>query len=236
LNTPTHIAIIPDGNRRFAKRLLEQPSKGHEWGIEKIKSVFEWCKELGIRIMTFYTLSLENIGSRPKEELDLLYALARKELEDVLGNDDNFVNKNRIRMNFFGNLEKLPEDLQGTIRKVARKTGGNSDFHLNMAIAYGGRQELIKASRSIALDIAQGRLSPEAVDELVLRHNLQTNGHPDPDLVLRTGGEKRISNFLLFQSAYSELAFVDTFWPELTRKEFFEEIRKFGERDRRFGK
>jgi tritrans,polycis-undecaprenyl-diphosphate synthase [geranylgeranyl-diphosphate specific] len=236
MKIPSHVGIIPDGNRRCAKRLMKQPWKGHEWGAGKLRKVLDWCSELGISAVTVYSLSLENFEKRPKKELDFLFTLASKEISDMVDRPDSLVHRNRIRLTFFGNLEKLPENLRRDIARATEATKSYSGFSLNIAMAYGGRQELVSASREIALRIAQGRLDPDEVNELVLRQNLQTNGNPDPDLIVRTGGEKRLSNFLLFQSAYSELAFTDTLWPDITRKEFMSIIRDYSTRQRRFGK
>jgi tritrans,polycis-undecaprenyl-diphosphate synthase [geranylgeranyl-diphosphate specific] len=236
MNLPSHLGIIPDGNRRFAKRLMENPWKGHEWGAGKIRKLLDWCSELGIRTVTVYALSLENLKKRPQEEMDYLLALAKKEISDIIKEPDGLAHKKRIRLTFFGELERLPRDLMALIREAEESTSSYSDFSLNIAMAYGGRQELVRASREIALKISQGALTPEEVDEMVLRQNLQTNGNPDPDLIVRTGGEKRLSNFLLFQSAYSELKFTDTFWPEFKKKEFMSIIQEYSRRQRRFGK
>ncbi|RLJ09585.1 MAG: di-trans,poly-cis-decaprenylcistransferase [Candidatus Aenigmatarchaeota archaeon] len=235
-NLPQHIGIIPDGNRRFARRLMKKPWKGHEWGFEKFKEVFEWCKELGIKIITVYSLSLENLSKRPKEELEMLFNIARKEINEILNNKENFIRKYKIKLSFFGNLEVLPNDLQDGIRKVKKLTENNKDYFINIAIAYGGRQEIVRASQKIAADVLKGRLKPEDIDEAILRQNLQTNGFPDPDLIIRTGGEKRISNFLIFQAAYSELAFIDKYWPEITKDEFIQILKDYSQRERRFGR
>ncbi len=235
-NVPNHIGIIPDGNRRFARRLMERPSKGHEWGTEKIKSVFDWCKEIGIRAVTLYSLSIENFHSRDKEELDFLFELARREMDDIIENPENFVHKNSIRVNFIGRLELLPKDLRERMERVREMTKGYSEYVINFAIAYGGRQEIVDASRRIAERVLRGEMRPEEINEAVVKHSLYTNGQADPDLIIRTGCEKRLSNFLLFQSAYSELVFLDVYWPELTKEQFFEAIREYSQRQRRFGK
>ncbi len=233
---PEHVGIIPDGNRRLAKRLMKKPYKGHEWGLEKIKKVLEWCEEAGIKVMTFYVLSLENLEKRPEGELDFLFSLARKEIESMLREEDHVLHRNRVKVNFFGRLDLLPEGLQEVIRKLTEKTKGYSNYFLNLAIAYGGRQEIVDASRRIALEAREGVIDPEKIDESMLRSYLWTNGFPDPDLIIRTGGEKRVSNFLPFQSTYSELVFLDKFWPELEKEDFLRAVREFGERQRRFGK
>jgi tritrans,polycis-undecaprenyl-diphosphate synthase [geranylgeranyl-diphosphate specific] len=236
MKIPNHVGLIPDGNRRCAKRLMKQPWKGHEWGVEKLRDVLDWCSELGIKSVTIYSLSLENLEKRPKRELTFLFELARKEISDMIDKPNSLVQKKRIMLNFFGELDKLPDNLRYDIARAEEATKSYTGFNLNIALAYGGRQEIVDASRKISLKIAQGQLTPDEVNEMVLRQNLQTNGNPDPDLIIRTGGEQRISNFLLFQSAYSELKFTDTFWPDLTKKEFFSIIDNYSRRQRRFGK
>jgi tritrans,polycis-undecaprenyl-diphosphate synthase [geranylgeranyl-diphosphate specific] len=236
MHGPRHLAVIPDGNRRCAKRLLKRPWKGHEWGATKVKKVFEWGSKLGVKTITFYALSLENMEKRPKREIDYLFRLAGKEVSDMIENRDNFVHKNQIRVSFFGNLHLLPKDLQDKMDKAMDITRNYRKFAINFAIAYGGRQEITEACRRIATGVQAGKLTPSAIDEMVIKHNLQTNGYGDPDLVIRTGGEKRLSNFLLFQSAYSELAFVDALWPDFSEKEFVQVIKDYQNRDRRFGK
>ena len=235
-NVPNHVGIIPDGNRRFAKRLMENPSKGHEWGVSKINTLFEWCKEIGIRTVTFYSLSLENMHSRGQEELGFLFDLARHEVDDIIGNRDNFVHRNRIRLNFIGKLEMLPRDLQEKIEKARALTKDYNGYVINFAIAYGGRQEIVDAMKGITEKVLRGELRPEEIDESVIKHSLYTNGQADPDLIIRTGSEKRISNFMLFQSAYSEFAFLDVLWPELSKEDFFRAVEDYSKRQRRFGK
>ena len=236
LKIPEHLAIIPDGNRRLAKRLLRKPWKGHEWGVEKIRDILDWCKELGTRIVTVYLLSLENFDRRPKRELNFLFDLARKEIRSIMTDEKHIVHKNRVRVRFFGRLDLLPEDLREDIRKVSERTKNYSDYFLNLAVAYGGRQEIVDAVRRMAEDARTGKISAGLINEETMRGYFWTNGFPDPDLVIRTGGERRLSNFLPFQSTYSELVFLDKFWPELEKKDFFGAVKEFGERDRRFGK
>lgn len=224
------IAIIPDGNRRFAKRLMKKPWKGHEWGAKKLKNVVRWAKEIGIKELTFYTLSLENLEKRPKRELDFLLEIAKKEINHILSNSDNFVFNEGIKVCFIGELERLPKDVQKAMKELMEKTKNNKEFRLNFAVAYGGRQEILNACRKIAEE------KPKVLNESTFRTYLETNGSADPDLVIRTGGEKRLSNFLLFQSAYSELAFVDCMWPEFSKEDFLKVIEDFSQRQRRFGK
>ncbi len=236
LTVPEHVGIIPDGNRRLARRLMKKPWKGHEWGLKKIKNILEWCKELGVKVVTFYVLSLENLEKRPRRELDFIFSLARKEIENILEDKEHVVHKNKVKVNFFGMLDMLPKDLQEGIRKVSEMTKNYSNYFLNLAIAYGGRQEIVDSARRIAYDVGKGLINPEKINESVLREYFWTNGFPDPDLIIRTGGEKRLSNFLPFQSTYSELVFLDKFWPELKKEDFIRAVREFGERQRRFGK
>jgi tritrans,polycis-undecaprenyl-diphosphate synthase [geranylgeranyl-diphosphate specific] len=236
MNVPYSVGIVPDGNRRFAKRLMKTPWKGHQWGNEKLKDVFQWCADSGVKVITVYALSLENLTSRPKREIDFLLGLAKKEAGGIIENRKHFVHRNRIKVKFFGRTDLLPRELQQLFRKAEMATKPYSSYFLNFAIAYGGRQELVEASRRIALKISKGQMGPEDVDEKTVRENLQMSGFPDPDLIIRTGGEKRLSNFLLFQSAYSELAFTDTYWPALTKKELLSILKDYGSRERRFGK
>ena len=231
-NIPRSLAIIPDGNRRCAKRLMLQPWKGHEWGAKKLEEVFGWCKELGIKDLTFYTLSLENLKSRPKAELDHLMRIALEEFRNVNTNNDHFVHKDKVKLYFFGELEKLPKAVQKEMMKAQEMTKSYSKFRINYAVAYGGRQEIVGACRKLAAEADD----PASISEEMVRHSLQTNGSLDPDLIIRTGGEKRLSNFLLFQSAYSELAFLDSLWPDLKKEEFVAAIEDFSSRKRRFGK
>ncbi|MBU0898817.1 MAG: di-trans,poly-cis-decaprenylcistransferase [Nanoarchaeota archaeon] len=234
-NAPKHVGIIPDGNRRFAKRLLQNPWKGHEWGSEKMHNVFQWCKECGIKHMTFYALSKENLKSRPKKELDFLLKMAGKEIKDILQDKKHFVHKDKVKVTFFGKLDLLPKDLQLDMHRAMKMTKKYKKYTLNLAVAYGGRQEIVDMCKSIARKVATGKLKPERVTEAVIKQNLYTNGVPDPDLIIRTS-ENRLSGFLLWQSAYAEFAFIDTLWPELTKKQFVTAVKSYADRERRFGK
>lgn len=231
---PKSVGIIPDGNRRLATRLLEKPWKGHEWGMGKLYKVLDWCKELGIKTITFYALSLENLEKRPKAELDFLFLIAGKELEAILTDKNHFVHKNKAKVTFFGRLDLLPQDLQEKIKQTTDRTKKYKNYTVNFAMAYGGRQEIIDATKQIAEKLKRGEI--QTIDETIFRQHIWTNGFEDPELIIRTGGEKRLSNFLPFQSVYSELAFIDSLWPELTKEEFLKIIKDFSERERRFGK
>jgi len=226
---PDHIGIIPDGNRRFAKKLLEKPWKGHEWGTDRIKRVFEWCKESGIKIMTFYALSLENLTSRPQEELGFLFALAKRELKDILNDKGNFVHENNVRMRFFGRIDLLPGSVQELIKKVHRSTKDYKNYHMNVAMAYGGRQEIVRAVNKLVRD------GTGEIDERMISEALDTAEMPDPDLLVRTSGEYRVSNFLLWQIAYAELYITETLWPEFDEAELDKAIESYSNRERRFG-
>ena len=231
---PKTIGIIPDGNRRLAKRLLKEPWKGHELGVGKLYTVLDWCREAGVSTVTFYALSLENIQKRPKEELEFLYHLIRKELDAILTDPEHRVHKGQAKLIFFGHLNLLPEDIQKKIQQVMERTKNHTGSVVNFAMAYGGRQEILQAAQALADQVRTGQI--QGITEESFRKQLQTNGYEDPELILRTGGEKRLSNFLPFQSAYAELAFIDTLWPDLTKEEFLKVLDDFSNRDRRFGK
>jgi len=235
LKVPKHIGIIPDGNRRFAKRLMKTPWKGHEWGIEKIKKVFDWCKELDIRIITVYSLSLENIDKRPKREIDYLLKLARKEISDILHDKNSFVHKDKVRMRFFGRLDLLPKNFVDDINKLVDATKDYDQYFMNFAMAYGGREEILHACKNIAKEVKSGKLSVNKIDESVIKRNLYTNGFADPDLIIRTS-ESRMSGFLLWQAAYSEFAFVEGFWPDMTKQMFVKAIKQYSATERRMGR
>jgi tritrans,polycis-undecaprenyl-diphosphate synthase [geranylgeranyl-diphosphate specific] len=229
---PRHIAIIMDGNRRFASDhglLIEQ---GHEKGKDKLEELLNWCLETGIKILTVYALSTENF-SRSKEELTGLMELFAKSFREIA--TDERVHKHHIRVRAIGNISVLPEDVQAAIAEAERATATYSDYHYNVAIAYGGREEIVQAIRSLAREVAEGRLRPEQIDGHMVSERLYTADLPDPDLVLRTSGEERISNFLLWQSAYAELYFADVMWPGLAKVDFLKAIRAFQTRQRRYG-
>ncbi len=231
-----HVGIIMDGNRRFAKRLMLEPWKGHEWGSKKSEEVLDWCMELGIKHVTLYALSLENLSGRPREELEFLFKLMKDVAKGVVEDKNHKVHKNKVRVSVIGRMELLPQDLQDLIRKAVGLTKNYSDFFLNFCVAYGGRQEITDAFKKIMKSVLKNEVKADDINDDVIRDNLYTSGVPDPDLIIRTGGEKRLSNFLLFQSAYSELYFTDKTWPEFGREDFLDAIKDFQDRQRRFGK
>ena len=229
---PQHLAIIMDGNRRFAAQQGLEVKDGHARGRDTLEELLDWCLEIGIRILTVYALSTENLA-RPREELDGLMELFDRSLRDIA--TDERVHRHGIRVRVFGNRTLLPARLQEAIRIAETATERYREYRYNVALGYGGRDEIVDAIRALAREVRAGRLDPEAIDpEMVSRH-LYTADLPDPDLIFRTSGEERISNFLLWQSAYSELYFSDVLWPGLTRLDFLRAIRAFQQRRRRYG-
>ncbi|MBM3234595.1 di-trans,poly-cis-decaprenylcistransferase [Candidatus Pacearchaeota archaeon] len=221
---PKHIGIILDGNRRFAKRLMLEPWKGHELGAEKVEKLFDWCKELEVKELTLYCFSLENF-SRPKKEFDYLMNLFKKEFSKL--DKDKKIEENKIRIRFIGKTELFDKEIQKIIKNIAKKTQENSGFIINFALAYGGRQEIIRACRKL---VENG----EEINEENLKKNLWLSS--EPDMIIRTGGERRTSNFLPFQSVYSEWFFLDKTWPEFEKKDLIFCIKEFEKRERRFGR
>ncbi|MEM5819490.1 MAG: polyprenyl diphosphate synthase [Candidatus Aenigmatarchaeota archaeon] len=230
-----HIAIIMDGNRRFAKRLMLEPWKGHEYGAKKLQEVLEWCKEFKIKIVTLYTLSIQNLFSRPKNELEFILNEFREQFKKILDNN-NSVHKEKVKINIIGRIELLPKDLQNLFLKIMEKTKNYSNYILNFAIAYGGQEEITDAVKKVSEDVKSGKIEIKDINEEIVRNALYTGNLPYPDIIIRTGGEKRISNFLLWQSAYSELFFLDKMWPEITKEDFIQVLKEFEKRERRFGR
>lgn len=234
-NMPQSVGIIMDGNRRFAKELMKEPWKGHEYGVGKAREALEWAHELGIKYLTIYSLSLENLKSRPKMELKKILEYFDREI-DIFFSGDHVVHRTGTKVRFIGRTRLLPKKLQEKMKKLEEATRDYKNHVLNIAVAYGGQQEIIDACRDISLKVAEGLLRPEQIDESLFRESLYTNGFRYPDLIIRTGGERRLSNFLLWQAAYSELAFTDIRWPEITKEDFSRIIRDYQKRERRFGK
>ncbi len=229
---PKHLAIIMDGNRRFAGEKGIGVQDGHQAGRDTLEELLNWCLDLQIRILTVYALSTENF-SRPTEELDGLMDLFDRALRDIA--TDERVHKHQIRVRVIGNRTALPARVQEAIDIAEGATRGYSAYQYNVALAYGGRDEIVQAIRVLAREVRDHGLDPDSIDSEAVARHLYTKDLPDPDLIFRTSGEERISNFLLWQSAYSELYFSDVMWPGLTRLEFLRAIRAFQLRRRRYG-
>ncbi len=230
---PKHIAIIMDGNRRYARELGLETREGHLAGKEKIRDVLNWCMKLDIKALTVYAFSTENFH-REESEVDFLMDLINTTLREMA--DDPEVSEKGIRIQVIGERQLVPDEMKETIEYAESKTKDFDNYHFNMAIAYGGRQEIISAIKDIANKVKAGEIDAEDITEEMVSDYLYTTGMPDPDLVLRTSGEFRISNFLLWQMAYSELYFTDVYWPSFRYIDLLRAIRSYQNRARRFGK
>lgn len=227
---PRHVAIIMDGNRRWAKQRGLPILQGHRAGSRATRQVVEACIELGIPILTLYAFSTEN-WKRPSLEVQALLHL----VEVTLKRERDELNANGVKVRHIGLVDGLPESLVKTLKETEEMTKNNSTLLLNVAINYGGRNELVRAIRSIARKVSEGELKCEDIDENVVSTHLDTNGLPDPDLLIRTGNEWRVSNFLLWQIAYTELYVTPTLWPDFNKKEFLLALIDYQRRERRFG-
>ncbi|RJU89775.1 MAG: di-trans,poly-cis-decaprenylcistransferase [Candidatus Poseidoniales archaeon] len=227
-----HLAIIMDGNRRFAWNSDLAAGIGHRIGKEKLERVLDWVLEINIPWFTVYALSTENLN-RPLEELDVLFDLYVEGLKDIA--DDPRIHENNVRVHIIGRRELLPQRVNDAIDYAEAKTAEYNDFVFTVCLAYGSREEMISAIQSIAKDHASGALTMDDIDEQLVSDRLYTADMPDPDLVIRTSGEERISNFLLWQMAYTELYFTDVFWPSFSKKDLLKAIRTYQDRGRRFG-
>ena len=229
-NLPRHIAIIMDGNGRWAKKKLLNRISGHIKGVNAVREVVTACRELGIKVLTLYAFSIEN-WKRPADEVKALMGLLkeylRKECEEMV--------QNNIRLNAIGRVEDLPLDVQTTLQETKKRTERCDGMLLNLALSYGGRSEILHAVQGITSDLQKGRIKPEEITIQRFSQYLWTRGISDPDLLIRTSGEFRISNFLLWQIAYTELYVTDTLWPDFDRKELVKAISDYQSRERRFG-
>jgi tritrans,polycis-undecaprenyl-diphosphate synthase [geranylgeranyl-diphosphate specific] len=234
-NVPKHIGVITDGNRRWAKERLMEGWEGHWEGAKTLESFLDWCIELGVETVTIYSFSTENFNRDPVE-LDELYKVFKDNLEKLL-NTPRIHNK-KVRVSALGRIETLPENIQGLIRQVENVTSDYDNFYLNIAIAYGGRAEIVDATRLISYKVKTGFIEPDEIDERVLEAHLYTSHlpNPDPDIIIRTSGESRLSNFLVWQSAYSELYLLDVYWPSFRKIDLMRAIRGYQRRQRRFGR
>tara|TARA_B100001964_G_scaffold244924_1_gene328893 strand:+ start:2971 stop:3741 length:771 start_codon:yes stop_codon:yes gene_type:complete len=230
---PTHIGIIMDGNRRLAENLGLKPWEGHKLGAEKVADVLTWCLSLNIKTITAYAFSTENFN-RPKEELDELFDLFEEYFNKLA--KEKKVHDNKIKIKAIGRIDLFPPRVRDAIKNAENLTSEYNNSYLNLAVAYGGRQEVLDAVKKIAENVKNGLLELDLIDEKTIGDNLYTNGSPDPDLIIRTSGEWRISGFLLWQSAYSELYFCESYWPLIRKIDFLRAIRAFQRRKRRFGR
>lgn len=228
---PRHVAMIMDGNGRWAKNRGFQRSDGHAEGVGSVRRVTELSSDLGIKYLTLYAFSTEN-WNRPQEEVDLLMHLIgwaiERELPDLI--------RNNVRIHLLGDIERIPDEPRAKLIGARDATADCTGLQLNMCLSYSGRWELTEATRSIAKELAAGRIKPEDITEDLISSRLTTGGIPDPDLLIRTGGEERISNYLLWQIAYSELYFTPTLWPDFDKAEYAKAILDYQSRERRFGK
>lgn len=230
MRLPQHLAIIMDGNGRWAEQRRLPRIAGHRKGVETVQQVVRSCRQLGIRFLTLYAFSSENWG-RPDEEVGALMGLLgvylRRELKTML--------REGIRLRVIGETSRLPAEVQDILRDAVDRTADRTTMTLTLALSYGSRDELLRATRRIGAELAEGRLALEQIDETIFSEHLDTCGLPDPDLLIRTSGEMRISNFLLWQIAYTELYFSEVFWPDFSEQELQNALEEYARRQRRFG-
>ncbi len=229
-NIPEHIAIIMDGNGRWAKAKGYPRVVGHRQGVKTVRTVVETCTNLGVKYLTLYTFSTEN-WNRPKNEVSTLMRLIVSSLKD----QTDELHRNNIRLNAIGALNKLPPDVQKELEDATERTKNNKKMTLNLALSYSGRLELINAIKDISINVKNGLINPEDINEELINNYLFTKDMPDPDLLIRSGGEFRISNFLLWQIAYSEIYVTSKLWPDFSVDDILDAVKDFQKRERRFG-
>jgi undecaprenyl diphosphate synthase len=230
-NLPRHIAVIMDGNGRWAKKKGAMRIFGHKNAVQAVKDVTEGCGELGIKYLTLYAFSTEN-WNRPKAEIDGLMEL----LVSTLKQEIKTLMENQVKLITIGETSNLPVDCQKNLEWAINQTKGNSGLTLILALSYSGRWEITKAAKALAMEVEQGKIKASEINERLLENFLQTSGIPDPELLIRTSGELRVSNFLLWQIAYSELYITPTLWPDFRKDHLYEAIWSYQQRERRFGK
>lgn len=228
---PNHIAIIMDGNGRWAKRNGNMRVFGHKAGVDSVRDITETCAQLGVNYLTLYAFSTEN-WCRPIKEVNALMKILVSSLRKEARN----LNKNNIKLHSIGQIERLPEICQNELKEVKELTKDNTRLQLTLALSYSGRWDITEAMRSIGKKIENGQLTPEDIDEKTIDDHLATHSLPDPELMIRTSGEYRLSNFLLWQLAYAELFMTETCWPEFRRQKLYDAIKSYQNRERRFGK
>ncbi len=227
---PTHIGIIMDGNGRWAKKRGLPRSAGHKEGANTFRKITKYCNKIGIKYLTVYAFSTEN-WKRPKEEVDFLMKLFEQYLKEAL---EDFTEEN-IKVVFLGNKNAFSEKLQKLICEVEESSKNKTGMVLNIAMNYGGRDEITKAVRELAIDVKDGKINPDEITANDISDKLYTSGQPDPDLIIRPSGEYRLSNFLLWQSAYSEYVFMNIMWPDFSEKDLEKALEEYSSRNRRFG-
>lgn len=231
---PHHIGLIVDGNRRFAKvQGFANPNDGHSAGSDKLEDFLRWCRALDIKIITLYAFSTENF-SRSEEEVNYLMKLILKKLKDF--QVDPVIVDEQVKIKVIGRREELEDEMIEEVNKIEALTSTHERFLLNIAICYGGRAEIVDAVKKLASEVKEGQLEIESIDEDLFSKYLYTGGIPDPDLIIRTSGEERLSGFMSWQSAYSELYFTEVFWPAFRMIDFWRAIRVYQQRERRFGR
>jgi undecaprenyl diphosphate synthase len=227
---PRHVAIIMDGNGRWAERRGMSRVRGHREGKESVRAVVEKARKLGLEYLTLFAFSTEN-WSRPRQEVQALMGLLKRYLRTELRK----MMENDIRLQAIGDITRLPVEVQRLLRSDIDATRSNKGMHVLLAVSYGGRDDIVRAARSLAEAARDGKLDPAAIDEKLFASHLATPGVPDPDLLIRTGGEMRVSNFFLWQSAYSEIYVTETLWPDFREEQFLEALQHYQRRERRFG-
>ena len=227
---PRHIAIIMDGNGRWAKQKGNLRTSGHKAGVDSVRDITETCAQIGVKYLTLYTFSTEN-WNRPKAEVNALMQI----LVNTLRKEADNLNENNIKLATIGQINRFPDKCQQKLEEVIDLTKGNDGLHLCLALSYSGRWDITEAVKKLAFQVKEGKLNPEDIDDKLIGSRLSTAEIPDPDLIIRTSGEYRISNFLLWQLAYSELFITETYWPDFRRKELYSAISSYQKRDRRFG-
>lgn len=230
LDPPTHVAIIMDGNGRWAKKRMLPKFAGHKRGADAVRRCVEDAIDLGIKYLTLYAFSSEN-WNRPEDEVNDLMSL----LQRYLSKEVDELHKKNIRLAFIGNRSRLSSNIRALLEAAEKKTLGNTRLCLTLALSYGGREEIVDAARELAEKVKAGEMAPEDITEDIFASHLHTSNIPDPDLIIRTSGEKRISNFLLWQLAYAEFVFLDVLWPDFNQAVFEQAVQEYCCRDRRYG-
>ncbi|MFP3284022.1 MAG: polyprenyl diphosphate synthase [Candidatus Nanopusillus acidilobi] len=236
-NIPKHIAVIPDGNRRYAKKYNLSVYEAYKIGSDKAVEFLNWCIEFGIKVATIFIISYDNFLKRPKEDVDPVLELLKEKLKMI--REDKRIIENKVKIKIIGRTNLLPDDVQKEIKLVEDLTKNNSNYYFNLAVIYGSRQEIIDGIKKLFEDFKKGIIDINNLDESLFMKYLYFDDeipYPEPDLIIRTSGEHRISNYLLYQAAYSELYFIDKYWPEITKEDFINAIEWYKKRERRFGR